>query len=581
MKWVISTAVPETIVVLQRELGCSGLVARLLVNRGIHDPESAENFLHPKISDLHDPFLMRGMPEAVDRILAAVARGEKILIYGDYDVDGMTAVVILRKVIERIGGVVSYHIPRRLIDGYGMREDRIERAAAEGFRLVISVDTGIRAFAVVKAATALHLDTIITDHHLPEEEEGQTEIPQALAVLNPKRSDCRYPDKNLCGCGVAFKLAQALLEKAGRASLLPSLLKIVSIGTIADVVPLVGENRVIAKFGLEGLSQPVNAGLKALLEISGLKDKRILSSDVGFRIAPRINAVGRMGGANEVVELFSSDDETFTRSLAAQMNSMNAERQQIEMNILHTIEEQLARDQQLKEGFCLVLAGEGWHRGVIGIAASKVMEKYYRPTLIISCENGVGYGSGRSVKAFHLLRALDQVNDLFTRYGGHSHAVGFSLATRRIPELRRRINHYAQTVLAPNHLVPQLDIDAEVRLSDLDDEFYRQMGALEPFGEGNPTPVFMARHLRMVYEPRVLKERHLKLRVEQDGVDFDALGWGMANSIESNGGIGPDLSMVFQLGQNTFQSVTALQLIVKDLRTELAISGAHEGSRRL
>ncbi len=564
MNWVISAAEPDKTALLKRELGCSDLVARLLLNRGVSTPEQGEKFLKPTLSDLHDPFLMSGLREAVDRILLAVERGEKILIYGDYDVDGMTAVVILRKAIEIIGGQVSYHIPRRLIDGYGMREEVIEQAAADGFRLVISVDTGIRAFSVVQTASALNLDTIITDHHLPEEEtSGRTEIPKALAVLNPKRSDCLYPDKNLCGCGVAFKLVHGLLERTHRLSLLSSFIKIVAIGTIADVVPLIGENRVIARFGLDGLKQPANAGLKALLEISGLKDKRILSTDVGFRIAPRINAVGRMGGANEVVELFSTDDEGVTRALAEKMNSMNAERQQIEQDIVESIEKQVAANPQLKEDLCLVLWGENWHRGVIGIAASKVLEKYNRPALVIACENGIGQGSGRSIKAFHLLRALDQVSDLFTRYGGHSHAVGFSLPVGKIPELRDRINQYARTVIKHEDLVPQLEIDAEVRLSDLDEEFYSEMLILEPFGEGNPTPTFVARDLRLVYEPRLLKEKHLKLRVEQDGVQMDALGWGFG---QWEPGLGnQEVSLAFQLGQNTYQSITSLQLIIKDL----------------
>jgi single-stranded-DNA-specific exonuclease len=566
MKWKVFPHDASQVAAIRQELGCSDLVARLLVNRGLSLPESAHHFLHPSLSDLHSPFLMCGLGQAVDRILVAVAGEEKILIYGDYDVDGMTAVVILRKAIQLIGGQVSYHIPRRLVDGYGMREDVIDRAASDGFRLVISVDTGIRAFDVVKAASALNLDTIITDHHLPEEEEtGRTEIPQALAVLNPRRSDCSYPDKNLCGCGVAFKLVQGLLEKTNRQSLLPSFLKIAAIGTIADVVPLVGENRVIAKFGLEGLSQPANIGLKALLEITGLKDKKVSSADVGYRIAPRINAVGRMGGANEVVELFSTDDEALTRVLAEKMNLMNLERQQIEQGILLSIEEQLAREPQLKEDLCLVLCGENWHRGVIGIAASKVMERFYRPTLILSSEDGVAQGSGRSIKAFHLLRAMDGVRDLFTRYGGHSHAVGFALPTNRVPELRDRINAYARTVLTPEDLVPVLTVDAEVRLSDLDERFYEEMCALEPYGEGNPLPVFMACDLKMVYEPRVLKEKHLKLRVEQDGVAMDALGWGMGARSGQGLGRRDGVSLAFHLGRNTYQLVTSLQLIIEDL----------------
>ena len=445
-KWSPANPDAETVKTLCRELGLSELVGRLLCNRGICDPESARTFLYPSIKELHDPFLMADMRAAVDRILRAVAQKERILIYGDYDVNGTTATVVLKKALELIGASVSYYIPLRLKDGYGMREEAIERAREDGYHLVISVDTGIRAHRVVEVASAIGLDVIITDHHLPEEG-----LPKALAVLNPKRPDCGYPEKSLAGVGVAFKLVQALLMSVNFPNtdkIIQSFLKIVAIGTIANIVPLVGENRIIAKFGLEGLRSPNNRGLSALLEVVGLKDKqKILCSDIGFRIGPRINAVGRMAGASAAVDLFSAATDDEAREIAGQLNSQNIERQQVEATIVEQIMNLIELEPHHAEGRVAVLAGEDWHRGVIGIAASKVVDRINRPTLVISIENGMGHGSGRSIKAFHLLDGLTACDDLFEKYGGHSHAAGVTIKADRIDELRRRLNLYADQVL--------------------------------------------------------------------------------------------------------------------------------------
>jgi len=559
MLWKIAEPDVNLVRNLARALNISGILAILLVNRGMTDVVAARRFLNPCLEYLEDPFLMSDLEAAVNRILAAIHFREKILIYGDYDVDGTTAVVILRKALEMLGARTSYYIPRRLVDGYGMKADVIEQAATEGVKLVISVDTGIKAFDVVERASWLGLDCIITDHHLPEKG-----LPKALAVLNPKRPDCQYPDKNLCGVGVAFKLVQALFKTANKEKYLAPFLKIVAIGTIADIVPLTGENRIFAKFGLEGLQIPVNFGLKSLIEVSGLEGRLITSSDVGFRLAPRINAVGRMGGGEQAVELFASTDEQRTRVLAGEMDRLNRERQQIEGQILKDIENRFDSNPALSQQWVIMIDGEGWHRGVIGIAAAKLTEKFYRPALVISKDDGIGYGSARSIKGFHLLNALESCRDLFDRFGGHAQAAGFQLPVKHMAELRRRLNIFAEKVIKAEDLRPALEIDTEIRLSDVDDEAYQQLERLSPFGPANPEPVFAARELSVIAEPRLLKGKHVKFRVEQDGKALDAIGWNMAQyyqPIQESKAI----SLAFTLSQNSFQNMKFLQLIVKDL----------------
>src|SRR5215216_4930415 len=410
-RWIQTQCDKASLARLARELHVSETIATLLANRGITEPETAHKFLNPSIKDLHDPFTMADMREAVARILQAIGRKEKILIYGDYDVDGTTSTVILKKALSLIGADVSYYIPERLKDGYGLRDDAMEMARDRGFGLIISVDTGIRAQQVVEHARALGLDIIITDHHLPE-----AGLPRANAVLNPKRPDCRYPNKNLAGCGVAFKLAQALLTEAGQERFVESFIKIAAIGTIADIVPLVGENRIIAKYGLEGLRRSNNHGLRALLEVAGVAGKPVSCFDVGFRIGPRINAVGRMAGASAAVDLFDAPDFDTAMRLALAMDAQNTARQQTEADILSQAMAEIENDPCHRESHVAVIAGEGWHRGVIGIVASKVVEHLNRPAIIISIEDGVGHGSGRSIPSFHLLEGLESCGDLFDRF---------------------------------------------------------------------------------------------------------------------------------------------------------------------
>lgn len=562
MRWVVTPVDSSARERLARELNISPLVAGLLLQRGWSDPQAAHRFLNPHLGQLHDPFLMGDMKAAVHRLRRAIEQKEKILIYGDYDVDGTMAVVVLLTALRTLGACVDTHVPNRLTDGYGMRAAVLEQAAAGGARVVLSVDTGIREHEVIRRAGELGIDCIVTDHHLPDDR-----LPPACAILNPRRTDCAYPEKNLSGVGVAFKLAQALVGDKFSERQLESYLKIVAIGTIADVVPLLGENRIIAHFGLAGLRRPVQPGLEALLGASGLEDGRpITAGDVAFRIAPRLNAAGRMEDARNVIELLTTSDGKEARKIVERLDGLNRERQRVEDSILREIVEEMERSPELRERYSLVFAGEGWHRGVIGIVAQRVAERWHRPALVIGVEDDVGVGSGRSIKGFHLLDALTQVNDLFERYGGHAQAAGFKLPAERIGELEIRFEEVARGTLTPQDLEPAVRVDAEVSLPDIDDQLFQELRRLEPFGYGNPTPVFAARGLRLALPPRILRDTHLKLRVTQESKAFDALGWGRADQAA---GLTPGqpLDLAFTVEENVFQGVSNLQLVIKDIRT--------------
>lgn len=581
MRWIIRTADTDLTTELAASANIPELLARLLVMRGITTADAAQRFLNPSLQHLHSPFLMLGMAAAVERLERAISSKERILIYGDYDVDGTVAVVILKTCIELLGGAADFHVPHRIREGYGMRDEVLEQAAANGIGLVISVDTGIRAFAAAETARRLGLDLIVTDHHLPEIN-SSISLPHALAVLNPNQPGCEYPCKDLCGAGVAFKVAQALLTKAGPQfeRLIPSFLKMVAIATIADSVSLTGENRVMAKLGLEGLRRPVNGGLKALLQVAQLDpahlgpNRQISATDVAFRLAPRINAAGRMDVAKDVIELFSTKDDARAQELAAKLNALNAERQAEEQRIIKEIYERLDADPAVKDAFCLVLDGEGWHRGVIGIAATRVVERTGRPALVIAREPDAneGHGSGRSIAAFHLLDALESAacKPLFSRFGGHAHAVGFAIPCECIASLRAAMDAYARTKLTPDDFIPSLTIDSEVRLDEVTPQLFQHLQMLEPFGMGNRQPIFAARNLRVLQPPRTIKDQHLKLRINQTVVSetqktsrpFDAMGWRMA--MTHNASLGDVIDLAFTLDENTHPEFGGLQLIMCD-----------------
>jgi single-stranded-DNA-specific exonuclease len=500
--------------------GVSGhILAPLLVRRGITDADSAATFLSPSLSHLHAPERMSGLRLAVDRIGAAIERKEPMLIYGDYDVDGTMAVIILKTAIELCGGSADFHVPHRIREGYDLRDDVIERAAASGIRLIVSVDMGIRAFAPAETAQRLGVDLIVTDHHLP----GPDGVPNALAVVNPNQNGCEYPYKQLCGAGVAFKLAQGLMQRrldAGvQNKLLMSFMKVVAIATIADAVPLTGENRVFAALGLDALRKAVNPGLKALLEVAQISAKRPpTSGEVGFRIAPRINAAGRMDVARDVVELFSVKDVARARELAAKLDHLNSDRQEEERRILRLVEERFTGDPALSDAYCIVIDGEGWHRGVIGITATRIVERYNRPTVVISRDGAEAFGSGRSIRSFHLLEAIESCSTLFSRYGGHSHACGFAMPSANVADLRAKLDLFARARLTPADFDPILDLDAELDLADVTPQLFQALQLMEPYGMGNPEPVFAARGVQLTAPPRIMKDKHVKLKLRPGAI---------------------------------------------------------------
>lgn len=506
--------------------------ARILYQRGFRDAASTKRFLNPAIGDLHDPFLLRDMGCAVQRIRQAIGENQRIEIHGDYDVDGVTSTVLLKKALEFAGAEASWHIPHRLHDGYGLQSSAVEDAAARGVRLIISVDNGIRAGAAIARANELGVGVIVTDHHLPE-----AALPPALAVINPNRPDCSYPNPNLCGAGVAFKLAHAILKGAewGEARLkrvLESFLKLVAIATVADIVPLTGENRVIVKHGLNGLADARNPGLRALLEAAGFAGRVPDAGEVGFRIAPAINASGRMDSAGHAVRLFLTDDREEARSIARDLFALNVERQTAERAIVNEIFERCLETPVTDADAALVHWGEGWHRGVVGIVASRIVERFHRPAIVLGVENGVAHGSGRSIQAFHLLEALEGMSELFTKFGGHAHAAGLTLPESSLEVFRERLRIRAAERLTPEDLQPRVEIDAVIEFGEINDALWRALEQIAPFGMGNERPLFGARNVELAGAPQVWKEKHLRIAAKQGGRTLVMKGWGMAELAE-------------------------------------------------
>lgn len=511
--------------------------ARVLWHRGFHTQQDVEHFLHPRLTDLTDPFLMAGMREAVERICLAVERKEKILLYGDYDVDGVSSVVILSKMLELMGHAPEFHVPDRLRDGYGMQVTAVEQAAREGVSLIISVDTGIRALEAVKAAVALGVDVVITDHHLPEEE-----LPPAVAILNPNRPDCAYPNKNLCGAGVTLKLIQALMDRLNwppdrivRYS--DSFLVMVAIATVADVVPLTGENRVIVKRGLDGLAKTRNPGLRALLQASGVEPgSPMTATDVGFRVSPRINAAGRMDNAREVVEMFLTSDEVRARAIATRLDGLNLERQRTGEAIVKAILEECGEEGPGLDRAGLVFYSPDWHRGVVGIVANRVVELFHRPAIVLGRDEHTGFvqGSGRSIPGFHLLDALNAMQEVFIRFGGHRQAVGITLDEARVAELKERFNDYARHALSDDDLAPERLFDADATIEELNDSAVDEILHLAPFGLGNRAPLFLLRDVEVRQVPETFgKERdHLRVRLFQGNRALFAKAWRFASRID-------------------------------------------------
>lgn len=561
-RWIVLEQDTRRVASLADALGVSSTVAALLISRGCDDELSARSFLQPSHDQLYDPYLMLGMSEAVPRLLRAIDNREPILVYGDYDVDGTTGTAVLLRALNLLGAQTGFHVPHRFTEGYGIQQAALQKAVAEGYKLAISVDCGIRAHEPLYWARDNGLDVIVTDHHLPDECEG---VPPAYAVLNPNQKGCTYPDKNLAGVGVAFKLVHALFRERGRESQVNAFLKIVAIGTVADVAKLCGENRTIVALGLKDLPKATNPGLRALMEVAGCDGASMTAYDIGFRLGPRINAAGRMDAARAVVELFSTRDAEEARRLAKHLDTRNQERKEVQKQIVElAISELESVERDAANSYVAVIAGEGWHRGVIGIAASKISERINRPCVVLSIDGGVAHGSGRSIEPYHLLNGLTTCADLFEKFGGHSHAAGITIKPDRIDELRRRLNEHAGACLTEEDLQPCVHIDAELPAEDISFELVAELQRLEPYGAANPRPTFLARNLCILTEPRLIGQRHLKMSVAgPKGRPLETIWW---NGAEQTTSIRSGIDMAYTIEESNWNGEKFLQLSVRDMR---------------
>jgi single-stranded-DNA-specific exonuclease len=562
-RWTIKKHNQDEVKKLAGQLNLPPIVAALLIARGYETEEKAHRFLNPSLDDLHEPNLLKGLETAVRRILKAVGNGEKILIWGDYDVDGTTGTVVLRKALEILGAKTGFHIPHRFTEGYGINIPALEKAKERGYSLVVSVDCGIRSFDSIVWAKENGIDFVVTDHHLSDETKGN---PDAFAVVNPNQPACEYPDKHLAGVGVAFKLAHALLREKGKENLVKGFLKVVAIGTIADIMNLTGENRAIVALGLKDLPKAVNYGLKALMEVADCNNE-MTSYDIGYRIAPRINAAGRMDAARHVVELLEAETFEAARSIAEMLNSRNRERQTMQKQITELA---FLETKGITEKNFVVVAGEKWHRGVIGLAASKIAEKLYRPTIVFSIEDGFGHGSARSAGGYHLLNGLDSCAELFEQYGGHAAAAGMKIKADKIERLQERLHAHASENLSKEDLIPEVKVDAVITTQSLNLDLVRHLKQLEPFGMGNQKPKFVTRDLFLLDDPYVMKEKHLKMRLaDQNGKQFEAVWWdGVDKSNGQNLQRKSKIDLAYTPEANIWNGNTRLQLVIEDLKTK-------------
>jgi single-stranded-DNA-specific exonuclease len=559
-RWILAPERPES-GVLAAELGLPGSLARVLANRGVCDAAAGRVFLFGGLETLHDPLLMKGMAAAAERIEKAVRDREKILVFGDYDVDGVLSVVMLVRALRSLGAEVDHFIPERLLDGYGIKERHAEVAAEKGARLVVSVDCGIKAVAFVERAREKGIDVVITDHHRPGEG-----VPAAASVLDPVLEDSGYPDRDLAGVGVVFKLIQTLLERAGRSAAAVHYLKLVAIGTVADVAALRGENRVFVKAGLRTLGEAANPGLKALLESCSLAGRPINEGDLGFRLGPRINAAGRMGRSELAVRLFFSESIEECRTIVAELESLNGLRQRTEEKILDEARRMVEERGLDKKYRCLILGSEGWHRGVIGIVASKLKDLYHRPVVLFAYEDGRAYGSGRSISECALIELFDACRSLFLAYGGHRLAAGCTLARENMAAFRATMNALAEERLDDEALRRKQRIDAPLELSAVDAGFLDAYRLFPPFGVGNPKPVFLASGVEAAAEPRIRKNKHLKALVRQNGRAFEALAWDRA-AWAPRFRPGARLDLAFALDLSEYLGRPQVNLVLDDIRT--------------
>lgn len=573
-RWRLCKGDQEKENILIRELGVNPIVAKLMVNRHI-DVDEGRQFLQGTLSDLLDPFTLKDMDVAVSLVLETIESHKPIVIYGDYDVDGITATSVLYRLLKKLGADVTYYIPERQSEGYGLNLEALEHLIERGTALVITVDCGISSYDIVEAVRD-RIDMIITDHHTAPDM-----IPRAKAVINHKQKDCPYKDKNLSGVGVAFKLCQALwLTKRGEWYL--DDLDIVALGTVADVVPLVGENRIIVKSGLEKMNREPNLGIKKLIDVAGLHERTITSGHIGFTLAPRLNAAGRVTHATRAVELLVTDDEDIVEAIAAELNETNRERQELERNI-HELARVDVANQGHKADYVTIVAGEEWHPGVIGIVASRLVEEFYKPTLAISIHDGIGKGSCRSIDGFNIYDALKSCEDILLQFGGHAAAAGFSIDANRIDELRERLTKYCKAVITEEEYIPVVAIDAELPVDDIDVDIIDRVSDLEPYGMANSTPVFaiMEATVQDIMLMGQLKN-HCKIIFETSNGTLDAIAWNRPDLFKSIF-VGTVVKVAFSLQKNEWQGMVSPQLMIQAIEplTEEPIKLSTEGLRQM
>ena len=570
----------ETLAQLERELNISSAAARMLVVRGIQTADEARAFIRPSLDKLHDPFLMKDMDNAVERLHQALTRGENILIYGDYDVDGTTAVAVMHRFLSEIGkrqteiastietrhpiSTIDYYIPDRYTEGYGVSYQGIDYAAEQGCTLIITLDCGIKAVEKVAYAKSKGIDVIICDHHTPGDE-----LPTAVAVLNMKRKDCPYPYKELSGCGVGFKLAQAYTQHYGLPfeNLVP-LLQLLAMSIASDIVPITGENRILAHFGIKQLNTQPFTGLSAIMQVAGIEAKKITINELVYKIGPRINACGRMKSGRAAVELLLSDDATFARQQAEEVNQHNEERRDCDTETTKEALAMLEADTSFAQRRSTVVYAPHWHKGVVGIVASRLTETYYRPTIVLTAgEEGIISGSARSVGGFDIYSAIDSCHDLLTNFGGHKYAAGLSMHIDNLPEFQTRFEAYVAAHIREDQLQPTLHIEAELQLGDITNAFYNVLRHLEPFGPGNPRPIFVSRRLINHRDTRTVGKQgeHLRLDVTDRNAAITGIAFGradMATHIQN----GNPVDICYELNENTFNHHTTIQMMVQDIK---------------
>ena len=554
----------EKILELEKRIGLHPLVCQIFSNRGFKSAEEVEKFLNPSLADLHDPFMMKDMEKAVDRLIRALREREKIVIYGDYDVDGITSISLLVRYLSQLGANVGYYIPHRMVEGYGLSEVGLDSVAEMGARLVVTVDCGISAYEAIKYANSKGLEVIVTDHHEPVGEQ----LPEAVAILNPKQHEDEYPEKELAGIGVAFKLCQGLSEKLGVGQhQLNEHLDLVAIGSIADIVPLLGENRIFAKAGLEKMKKLEKPGIWALIDLTGLENKDLDSSDIVFSMAPRINAVGRMGDAERGVKLFLSDDLDEARELANILEQENRFRREVDVQTLSEAREAISQQVDLDQSWTIVLHSENWHPGVLGIVASRIVDEFYRPTVMISFdETGEGKGSARSIASFHLHNALLRCTDHLEVFGGHKYAAGLQLRKEKLQDFIECFDSVAHEVMSPQDLVPEISVDLEIDLSQANHKFFQGLEGFRPYGPGNPKPVLVASNLTVIGYPKIVGTNHLKMKVRKDGYQLETIGFGMADKLKEINTAREKVSIAFVLEENIWNNMRQLQANLKDIK---------------